>query len=68
MDMFFAAVEILDNPDLKGKSVVVVDNAMIMTANYVAREFGIKSGMPLFIGKKLCPEVIVLRANYSRYR
>lgn len=68
MDMFFAAVEIRDNPDLKTKPVVVYDNSMIMTASYVAREFGIRSGMPVFIGKKLCPDIILLKTNYPKYR
>ena len=68
MDMFFAAVEIKDNPSLDGKPLVVYDNQMIMTASYTAREYGIKSGMPLFIGRKLCPEVIQIKANYPRYR
>jgi DNA polymerase kappa len=68
MDMFFAAVEIKDNPELKCKPVIVYDNAMIMTASYQAREFGIKSGMPLFIGKKLCKDAVLIKANYSRYR
>lgn len=68
MDMFFAAVEIRDNPQLKDKAVVVYDNQMIMTASYQAREFGIKSGMPVFIGKKLCPDIILIKANYQKYR
>jgi DNA polymerase kappa len=41
---------------------------MIMTASYAARKFGIKSGMPLFIGKKLCADLIQIKANYPRYR
>lgn len=68
MDMFFAAVEIRDNPELSQKPVVVFDNSMIMTASYVAREFGIRSGMPVFIGKKLCPEIILIKTNYPKYR
>jgi len=68
MDMFFAAVEIWDNPELKAKPVVVFDNSMIMTASYVAREFGIRSGMPVFIGKKLCPDIILIKTNYPKYR
>lgn len=55
MDMFFAAVEIRDNPSLKGMPVAVGNNSMIQTTNYLAREQGVSSGMPGFIGKKLCP-------------
>jgi DNA polymerase kappa len=68
MDMFFAAVEIRENPELASKPLVVYDSSMIMTANYIAREFGIRSGMPVFIGKKLCPDIILLKANYPLYR
>ncbi len=68
MDMFFAAVEIRENPELINKPVVVYDSSMIMTASYLARQFGIKSGMPVFIGKKLCPDIVLLKANYPLYR
>jgi DNA polymerase kappa len=68
MDMFFAAVEIRENPELKEKPVVVYDSSMIMTASYVARKYGIRSGMPVFIGKKLCPEIVLLKTNYPLYR
>lgn len=55
MDMFYAAVEIRDDPSLATKPVAIGDNSMISTANYVARKFGVRSAMPGFIGKKLCP-------------
>lgn len=41
---------------------------MIQTTNYVARNYGIKSGMPGFIGKKLCPHLVFIKPNYSKYR
>ena len=41
---------------------------MIQTTNYVARNYGIKSGMPGFIGKKLCPELLFIKPNYIKYR
>ncbi len=41
---------------------------MIMTANYIAREYGVNSGMPVFIGKKLCPHIVMIKANYQKYR
>ena len=53
MDMFYAAIEIRDNPELEGKPVAVGDCQMIQTTNYIARKWGVKSGLPGFIGKNL---------------
>ena len=55
LDMFYAACEIRDNPSLARKPVAVGDNYMIQTTNYIARKYGVKSAMPGFIGRKLCP-------------
>ena len=66
--MFFAAVEIKDNPSLKDKPIAVGDQQMIQTTNYVARNYGVKSGMPGFIGKKICPDLVFIRPNYTKYR
>lgn len=55
MDMFYAAVEIRDNPSLADKPVAVGGEMMISTANYIARRYGVRSAMPGFIAKKLCP-------------
>jgi DNA polymerase kappa len=55
MDMFYAAVEIRDNPSLADKAVAIGNDSMISTANYVARKYGVRSAMPGFIAKKLCP-------------
>lgn len=49
MDMFYAQVEILDNPELANVPMAVGTNKMISTASYVARKFGIKSAMPGFM-------------------
>ena len=51
MDMFYAAVEIRDRPELANLPVAVGDLSMISTANYVARKFGVRSAMPGFIAK-----------------
>jgi DNA polymerase kappa len=51
MDMFYAAVEIRDQPALKDQPVAIGSMSMISTANYVARKFGIRSAMPGFIAK-----------------
>ena len=53
-DMFYAAVEIRDRPELKDKPVAVGGIGMISTANYVARKWGVRSAMPGFIGQALC--------------
>jgi len=53
--MFYAACEIRDKPELKDKPVAVGDYSMIQTTNYIARKFGVRSAMPGFMGKKLCP-------------
>jgi DNA polymerase kappa len=55
MDMFYAAVEIRDRPELKDQPVGVGGLDMLSTANYVARKYGIRSAMPGFVAKKLCP-------------
>eukprot|EP00347_Sterkiella_histriomuscorum_P000280 403376484 len=68
MDMFYAAIEIRDRPDLKEKPVAVGDYSMIQTTNYVAREFGVRSAMPGFMGKKLCPTLVFIRPNKDKYR
>ena len=68
MDAFYAACEIRDDPSLKDKPIAVGDKNMIMTTNYEARKFGVRSGMPGFIGKKLCPELDFIKPNYPKYR
>lgn len=68
MDMFFAAVEIRDKPDLVDKPVAVGGNDMICTANYIARKFGVRSAMPGFIAKKLCPHLVFISPNFHKYQ
>ncbi len=68
LDMFFAACEIRDNPELKDKPVAVGGMSMIGTANYVARQFGVRSAMPGFIAKKLCPDLIFISGNFQKYQ
>ncbi|KAJ7593924.1 IMS-domain-containing protein [Mycena floridula] len=66
MDAFFANVELLHNPELKGKAFGV-GRGVLTTASYEARKFGVRSGMPAFIAKKLCPELVLLPINGARY-
>ncbi|KAM5540203.1 hypothetical protein V8D89_006022 [Ganoderma adspersum] len=66
MDAFFANVELLDNPDLSSKPFGV-GGAVMSTASYEARKFGVRSGMPTYIAKKLCPDLVVVKSHYERY-
>ena len=67
LDMFYVACEIRDDLNLKDKPVAVGSMSMISTANYIARKFGVRSAMPGFIGKKLCPELILIPHNGRKY-
>ena len=70
IDAFYASVEELDNPRLKGYPVVVggkSENSIITTANYKAREYGLHSAMPIFMAKSLCPDVIIVENRRYRY-
>lgn len=68
MDMYYAAVEMLDYPKLKSVPMAVGGMGMLSTSNYLARKFGVRAGMPGFIGKKLCPELVLVKPNYKRYQ
>ncbi len=72
LDSFFASVELLNNPSLKGKPVIVGgrERGVVAACNYEARKFGIHSAMPAKKALQLCPDAIVIkgsRGEYSRY-
>ncbi|XP_042416902.1 DNA polymerase kappa-like isoform X2 [Zingiber officinale] len=67
MDAFYAAVETLENPLLKGKPLAVGGMSMICTASYEARKYGVRAAMPGFIARKLCPELIFVPTNFGKY-
>jgi DNA polymerase-4 len=71
MDAFFAAVELLDRPELRGKPVVVGappdQRGVVSTASYEARRFGIHSAMPTRTAHKLCPHAVFLPVRMKRY-
>ena len=68
MDMYYAAVEIRDDPTLADKPIAIGSQMMISTANYIARKYGVRSAMPGFIGKKLCPNLVLVEPNFQKYR
>ena len=73
LDAFFASVEQLDHPEYRGKPVIVGGipgdrRAVVSTASYEARKFGVHSAMPLVKAVQLCPKGIFLRGNYQRYQ
>lgn len=71
MDMFYAAVEIRDRPELRGRPLVVGgppnSRSVVTTANYEARKFGIRSAMSCAEAKKRCPACIFLPPDFEKY-
>ncbi|KAH7479440.1 DNA polymerase kappa [Phytophthora ramorum] len=67
MDMFYAAVEMRDNPTLRDVPLAVGGLNMISTTNYAARQFGVRAAMPGFIGKELCPELHFVPVDMEKY-
>ncbi|KAK7413591.1 hypothetical protein QQX98_007526 [Neonectria punicea] len=65
-DAFYAAVEQLDRPELKDLPFAV-GGGVLTTCNYLARQYGCRSGMASFVAKKLCPELIFIKLNFDKY-
>lgn len=70
MDAFFASVEQRDNPNFKGKPVIVggvSERGVVSTCSYEARKFGVHSAMPMFIAREKCPNGIFVGGKYGKY-
>ncbi len=72
MDCFYAAIEIRDNPSLKDKPIAVggsaLERSVLCTCNYLARAYGIHSGMPTSQAQRLCRDLIVLPVQMDKYK
>jgi len=70
-DAFYATVELLRRPELRGKPVIVAGSgprAVVTTASYEARAFGVGSAMPASQARRLCPQAIVIAPDFTAYR
>jgi len=70
LDSFFVSVEVLNDPSLRGKAVIVggtADRGVVTTCSYEARKFGVRSAMPMKQAMKLCPHAILVRGTRGEY-
>lgn len=71
MDAFYASVEQMDNPELRGKPIAVggsENRGVVAAASYEARKFGVRSAISGVLAKKYCPELIFVRPRFDRYK
>jgi DNA polymerase-4 len=72
MDAFYASIEQRDNPALRGQPIVVggrpEGRGVVAAASYEAREFGVRSAMPMARAVRLCPQLLIVRPDFEKYR
>lgn len=71
VDAFYASVAIRDDPSLRGKPVAIAGQsrrAVVLTASYEARPYGVRSAMPLYKARMACPELVVVRPDMLKYK
>ncbi len=71
MDCFYAAVEMRERPELAGRPLAVggaSGRGVLTTCNYPARAFGVRSAMPVFKARQLCPDLVILPVRFELYR
>src|SRR5688572_20479288 len=70
LDSFFVSVELLRNPKLRGKPVLIggsSERGVVAACSYEARKFGIHSAMPMYAAKRLCKEAIIVKSDFEAY-
>lgn len=68
-DAFYASIEKRDDPSLLDKPVIIGGGVrgVVSTCCYIARQFGVRSAMPMFTAKKLCPDAVIIRPDMAKY-
>jgi DNA polymerase-4 len=71
MDAFYAAIEQLDDPALRGRPILVgspTDRGVVLTASYEARPYGVGSAMPMALARRKCPDALIIPPRFDRYQ